>query len=68
MTDLSDDGFGQSSRHTAATHNIGAPLDALSIKELDAHIKLLFAEIERLNDARQAKIASKSAADQFFKS
>ncbi len=68
MTDLSDDSFGQSPRKQNPTHDIGAPLDSLSITELDERILLLHAEIERLNAARLAKLASKSAADQFFKS
>lgn len=51
----------------AASHEIGQPLDALSVAEFDARIALLRAEIERLETARDAKAASLAAADAFFK-
>jgi uncharacterized small protein (DUF1192 family) len=50
-----------------ASHEIGQPLDALSVAEFDARIALLRAEIERLEQARAAKAASLAAADAFFK-
>ncbi len=49
------------------SHEIGQPLDALSVAEFDARIALLRAEIERLEQARAAKAASLAAADAFFK-
>jgi uncharacterized small protein (DUF1192 family) len=49
------------------SHEIGQLLDALSVHELDERIALLAQEIERLEAARQAKQASKQAADAFFK-
>lgn len=49
------------------SHDIGQNLDALSLHELDERIALLQTEIERLTLKKQAKIASKSAADSFFK-
>ena len=52
---------------SAASHEIGQPLDALSVAEFDARIALLRAEIERLATARAAKAASLAAADAFFK-
>ncbi|WP_159726679.1 DUF1192 domain-containing protein [Methylosinus sp. Ce-a6] len=51
----------------AASHEIGQPLDTLSVAEFDARIALLRAEIERLETARAAKAASLAAADAFFK-
>ena len=51
----------------AARHEIGQPLEALSVAEFDARIALLRAEIERLETARAAKAASLAAADAFFK-
>jgi len=49
-------------------HEIGQPLDALSVHELAERIDLLRAEIERLEAARLAKQAAQAAADAFFKS
>lgn len=51
----------------AASHQIGQPLDALSLAEFDERVALLRAEIERLETARAAKAASLAAADAFFK-
>lgn len=51
----------------AASHQLGQPLDALSLAEFDERIALLRAEIERLEKARAAKAASLAAADAFFK-
>lgn len=49
-------------------HEIGQPLDALSVDELDERVALLREEIARLEQARAAKQASRAAADLFFKS
>jgi uncharacterized small protein (DUF1192 family) len=51
----------------AVVHEIGQPLDALSLADFDQRIALLRAEIERLEQARAAKAASLAAADAFFK-
>lgn len=48
-------------------HNLGEPLDTLSVDELTARIELLRAEIARLEAARERKSASRTAADAFFK-
>jgi uncharacterized small protein (DUF1192 family) len=48
-------------------HVLGEPLDALSVDELDERVRLLRAEIERLEAARARKSASRTAADAFFK-
>lgn len=49
------------------SHEIGQPLDALSVHELAERIELLRAEIARLEQARTAKQAAQAAADAFFK-
>jgi hypothetical protein len=55
-------------RKPASVHEIGQPLDALSVTELAERIAMLEAEIERLAAMRRSKEASKRAADAFFKS
>lgn len=54
-------------RRAPARHEPGQPLDTLSVAELDERIALLRAEIERLQAARDAKAASLTAADAFFR-
>lgn len=49
------------------THEVGQPLDTLSLSDLDERIALLRAEIARLEAARAAKEAAQSSADAFFK-
>lgn len=49
------------------THEIGQPLDALSVDDLAERIAVLREEIERLEAARRAKVAALGAADAFFK-
>lgn len=61
------DPFGAPPKKKTA-HEIGQPLDALSVDELDDRIALLMEEIARLEQARTAKEASRKAADSFFKS
>lgn len=51
----------------ANPHEIGQDLSMLSVFELDERIGLLKVELSRLEVARAAKEASKSAADSFFK-
>ena len=51
-----------------AAHEIGEPLDAISVEELGERIELLKAEIERLEETVNAKQVSKRAAENFFKS
>jgi uncharacterized small protein (DUF1192 family) len=50
-----------------ARHELGQPLDALSVDELSERIDLLQAEIMRLEAAREKKSASRTAAHAFFK-
>ena len=49
-------------------HQIGEPLDTMSLKELAERIATLQGEIARLEAVVAAKQASKQAADSFFKS
>jgi uncharacterized small protein (DUF1192 family) len=49
-------------------HEIGQDLALLSLVELNERIEVLQGEIARLEAARAKKQASRSAADQFFKS
>jgi uncharacterized small protein (DUF1192 family) len=49
-------------------HEIGQDLALLSLVELNERIAVLQDEIARLEVARAKKQASRSAADQFFKS
>ena len=48
-------------------HEIGQDLSLLSVGELRERIDALKSEIARLEAAASAKTASRSAADQFFK-
>jgi uncharacterized small protein (DUF1192 family) len=48
-------------------HEIGSDLSLLSVEELEARIGLLQAEIERLTASINAKRATRSAADKFFR-
>jgi uncharacterized small protein (DUF1192 family) len=48
-------------------HEIGQELALLSVEELNDRIALLNEEIARLQAALARKLASRSAADQFFK-
>nr|NKR04598.1 DUF1192 domain-containing protein [Escherichia coli] len=51
----------------AVSHEIGQPLDTLSLSDLDERIAVLRAEIARIEAARAAKQAAQGAADAFFK-
>ncbi|HRK25232.1 MAG TPA: DUF1192 domain-containing protein [Beijerinckiaceae bacterium] len=48
-------------------HEVGQDLSLLSVEEIDDRVALLTEEIERLKADRAAKLASRSAADAFFK-
>ena len=62
-----DDERDAAPRPAPGRHEIGQKLDLLSVHELDERIETLKAEIERLRAARDAKAASRAAADAFFK-
>jgi uncharacterized small protein (DUF1192 family) len=46
---------------------IGEDLSAMSVEELEKRIAALEAEIVRSREAVKARVATKSAADRFFK-
>jgi uncharacterized small protein (DUF1192 family) len=48
-------------------HEIGQPLDSLSVAEIGERIELLKAEITRLEEARHLKQDAQAAAAAFFK-
>jgi uncharacterized small protein (DUF1192 family) len=48
-------------------HQVGAPLDALSIEEIDERVRELHNEIQRLEEDKRQKLASKNAASAVFK-
>ena len=49
------------------THEVGMPIDTMSVDELNERIGLLEAEIVRLRDAIAARQKTKAAADSLFK-
>jgi uncharacterized small protein (DUF1192 family) len=63
---LDDDGLAPL-RARVPAHEIGQPLDDLSIEELAERIEMLRAEIARLDAKRQSKEASRAGAEAFFK-
>lgn len=48
-------------------HEVGMPIDAMSVDELETRIGLLEMEIGRLRAAIDARRHSKAAADSLFK-
>ena len=68
MAMMDEDPFGTPVRKAVTAHEIGQPLETLSVSELEERIVVLQGEIARLEAARDAKAASKRAADAFFKS
>ena len=48
-------------------HEIGQDLSMLSLADIDQRVEALKAELERLDEARAKKDASRSAADAFFR-
>ncbi|CAM5777246.1 hypothetical protein LMIY3S_05940 [Labrys miyagiensis] len=60
--------FDDEPRKKPAGHQIGQDLSSLSLHELDERIAALKEEIKRLDEARERKAASMSAASAFFKS
>lgn len=49
------------------THEVGMSIDAMSVDELQERIGLLEAEIRRLQEAIEARLRTRSAADSMFK-
>lgn len=54
-------------RKQPKSHDVGMPLDTLSVEELEDRIALLGAEIERLRAAIADKGSSRKAAEAAFK-
>jgi uncharacterized small protein (DUF1192 family) len=50
-----------------SVHEMGQDISALSVAELEHRILLLQQEIMRLEEARLKKVASRTAAESFFK-
>ena len=48
-------------------HELGQPLDQLSVAEIDARVALLKAEIARLEAAKAGKGSARSVAESLFK-
>ena len=49
------------------SHEVGMPIDTMSVEELNDRIGLLRAEIVRLEEAVAARKQTKAAADSLFK-
>jgi len=67
MVKEEDDPLAISVRKVVAAHEIGQTLDDLSLEEISARIVILHREIERLEQMRKAKEASRAVAAAFFK-
>jgi uncharacterized small protein (DUF1192 family) len=48
-------------------HQVGEALDPLSIEEIDARVRELHNEIQRLEEDKRIKLASRNAASAVFK-
>jgi uncharacterized small protein (DUF1192 family) len=48
-------------------HQVGEPLDALSVAEIDERVRALHDEIQRLEEDKRQKLVSKNAASAVFK-
>jgi uncharacterized small protein (DUF1192 family) len=68
MAAFDDDVFGALPKKKPAAHEIGQPIDTLSVHELEERIELLKVEMARLETAIKARQATKDAASAFFKS
>jgi uncharacterized small protein (DUF1192 family) len=55
------------SKKKLAPHEVGMPLDTMSVDELTERIGILEAEIVRLKDAIAARQKTRSAAESIFK-
>jgi uncharacterized small protein (DUF1192 family) len=57
----------EDSRKKPKGHEVGMPLDAMSVEELGERIAMLRAEIGRLEQALAARQQTRAAADQLFR-
>lgn len=62
-----DEPLAFSARKLIAAYVVGQPLEDLSLEELGARIEILHREIDRLEEARRAKEASRAVAASLFK-
>ncbi|MGO9132950.1 MAG: DUF1192 domain-containing protein [Methylovirgula sp.] len=62
-----DDGLAPVRKTGARVHEIGQPIEDLSIEEIALRIDVLRSEIERLDQMRQSKEASRAGAEALFK-
>jgi uncharacterized small protein (DUF1192 family) len=67
MPAFEEDGPFAPTRKSPLVHEIGQPIDVLSVDELADRIETLRAEIARLEAAIAARRATKEAASAFFK-
>jgi uncharacterized small protein (DUF1192 family) len=67
MPAFEEDGPFTPPRKSPLVHEMGQPIDALSVDELAERIEALKAEIARLETAITARRATKEAASAFFK-
>ena len=59
--------FDEEPKKKLTPHEVGMPIDTMSIDELNERIALLEAEIVRLKDAIAARQKTKSASESLFK-
>ncbi len=64
---MDEDGLAPARRTGARAHEIGQPIEELSLEELALRIEILHAEIVRLDQMRQSKEASRAGAEALFK-
>jgi uncharacterized small protein (DUF1192 family) len=62
-----EDPHALSARKPAAAYEMGQSLDDMSLEEIGLRIEMLRREIDRLEQARQTKEASRAMAAAFFK-
>ena len=62
-----EEGLALARRAAARTHEIGQTIDDLSLEEIALRIDVLRAEIERLEQARTSKEASRAGAEALFR-
>lgn len=64
---LDEEGLAPLRSSGAGAHEIGQPIEDLSIEELALRIEILRAEIARLDLMRQSKEATRAGAEALFK-
>lgn len=64
---VDEEGLALARRTAAQAHEIGQAIEDLSLEEIALRIDILRAEIERLEQARQSKEASRAGAEALFK-